>query len=191
MDLRKLVVCLRGKATAWECAFVCSVAVLWPWEGLAQDSYPRVEVFGGYSYSRTYAGGTGWSNASGWATSLTRNFNKHFGLAADLAGQYGGNYGGFSSLQYMAGPRLAHRTERMTFFGHSLFGSRRLHGSEVSSETKFAMDLGVGVDVGLDRRTAYRLIQIDYVPARQFGGWKQNYQVWTGFVFRFGGGFRK
>ena len=59
----------------------------------AQESYPRVEVFGGYSYAGLDATGfRGFANrevAHGWAASISRNLHKNFGFTADFAGQYG------------------------------------------------------------------------------------------------------
>ena len=59
----------------------------------AQEGYPRVEVFGGYSYAGLDATGfRGFANrevAHGWAASITGNLHKNFGFTADFAGQYG------------------------------------------------------------------------------------------------------
>ncbi len=173
--------------TIWKFGIYCCAALLSTSSVFAQDSYPRVELFGGFVFGRSTESFN--SNiASGWATSLSGNFHKNFGLTADFSGEYGGSNGGFSVLRYAAGPRFTLRGDRATFFVHTLFGARRLHGLEGLRTTKFAMDVGAGIDVRLGPRNAFRVIEFDYVPARQlFNGWANDFQVRTGVVFTFGG----
>ncbi len=170
----------------WKYALLLVALVLEVPGALAQDAYPKLEIFGGYIYSRTNVCCAGWSNASGWATSLSGNLNRHFGFTADLSNFYGGTYESYSAIQYMAGPRFTLRGGRTTFFAHGLAGARRLHGDLVPRFTRAALDVGAGLDIRISRHASYRLFQFDYVAARQYD-WRSNYQLRTGVVFRFGG----
>ena len=118
----------------------------------AQDSTPKVEVFGGYSFMRTSAGGlTGstldlelhqnpgtfgvGSNFNGWNAEAQYNFDRWFGIVADFGGQYGSPItasGGVSGLPtmsrytFMAGPVISYRAKaKITPFVHALFGYDR------------------------------------------------------------------
>jgi hypothetical protein len=150
--------------------------------GRCQD-YPKVELFGGYSYTRTDLP-PGHANASGWATSLSGNLNRHFGLTADFAGHHGGASESFNTLQYMLGPRFTLRQKRTTWFVHGLVGVYRFDSGRALTRT--GMDFGGGLDIKIGRHTAFRILQIDYVPARTYGTWRDNLQVRTGVVFMFG-----
>src|ERR1700729_3263071 len=111
----------------------------------AQNSTPKVEVFGGYSYVPVDNGGlTGddldlalrelnlpfgtASNFTGWNAEGQYNFNRRIGLAGDAGGRYGMPITGYrnDNLQglakatghtFLVGPVLSYRTKsRMTPF---------------------------------------------------------------------------
>lgn len=164
----------------------------------AQTEYPRVELFGGHSYAavdkRALAFSDARQSASGWETSVSVNFNKHFGITADFAGQYGNVRRlsplvmpptppppvelFFSTHQFLFGPRLTRRTSRVTAFGHALFGANRTRISKIllpgggsitvagQPEQDFAMAFGGGLDINVGRRFSLRAIQADYLPVR-------------------------
>jgi hypothetical protein len=121
----------------------------------AQDSTPKVQVFGGYSFTRagtggltaltvntvlrtpTNAFGTG-TNFGGWNAEGQYNLNGWFGVVADASGRYGtpitasSGSGGFEPLNahaytFMVGPVLSYRIKRMTPFVHALFGWDRIY----------------------------------------------------------------
>jgi hypothetical protein len=52
--------------------------------------FPKAEIFGGYSYLSfdTGVSGIDRTNTNGWDASATYNFNKYFGVKADINGQY-------------------------------------------------------------------------------------------------------
>ena len=65
--------------------YLCGVLLLLPLPLLAQ-SYPRAEVFGGYSYFRADPVGF---NLNGFEGSLSGNISPWFGVVGDISGHYG------------------------------------------------------------------------------------------------------
>jgi opacity protein-like surface antigen len=118
---------------------------------LAQDSTPKVQVFGGYSFVLADPGklrggnldlflrqnfdafGTG-SSFSGWSTEAQYNADRWFGVAVDFGGRYGTPITPYSrssvsgvpkatAYSVLVGPVLSYRTKsRITPFVHALFG---------------------------------------------------------------------
>ncbi|HUI41334.1 MAG TPA: outer membrane beta-barrel protein [Terriglobia bacterium] len=119
------------------CAAVCLVMAGVPANGFGQQIAPSGEIFGGYSFVQAN-GNTGF-NANGWEASLTGNFNRSFGLEADLSNHYsspimppipagsgstaGPHTNGFS---YLFGPHFTFRVApRVSPFIHFLVGGTR------------------------------------------------------------------
>jgi opacity protein-like surface antigen len=130
----------------------------------AQET-PKVEVFGGYSWS----GG----NFHGWNTVVTGNINERFGIAADFSGYYGSEAGFVQVDQhahsFLFGPRVAFRGRRLTPFAYGVFGVTRFAESAVISgqhlsavSNGFSLALGGGLDVTVNDRLAIRAFQLDY-----------------------------
>ncbi len=140
--------------------------------GLAQG-YPKSEIFGGYQFAHVEG-----VNANGWNLSLAGNLNRWFGVAADFSGAY---KSGEHVHSYMFGPVISARTDKVTPFGHALFG-----GASGGGTNAFAMAFGGGIDVKVAEKAAVRLIQVDWLMFRS-GGFtsKDNARVSTGIVFRF------
>ena len=132
---------------------------------VAQEA-PKVEVFGGYSWS----GG----NFHGWNGSVTGNITKRFGIVADFSGHYGSEQGGPILVQqhahsFLFGPRVSFRGKRLTPFVYGLAGATRFAESAVISgqhlsavSTGFSMAIGGGLDVKVNDRIAIRAFQLDY-----------------------------
>lgn len=184
----------------------------------AQEDYPKAEVFGGYSYSsidpgkyRTPSGTTpiDRGNGNGWGASFNGNVNQYFGLTADFAGHYG-NFKGtglpssdFRVHEFLFGPTVSARGKNVTGFAHVLLGAARFRTPGFSfgefrfpgaSATKFAMGIGGGVDLNVNRNVAVRAIEFDYLPVRIHGdvagvpnasNWSQSVRLKTGIVFKF------
>jgi opacity protein-like surface antigen len=120
---------------------------------LAQDSTPKVQVFGGYSLMHMDSGGLSGltiqsvlrapsdtfgvsSNFNGWNAEAQYNASSSFGIVADFGGRYGKpitTSSGVSGLpsgnaySFLAGPVLSYRTKaRITPFVHALFGWERV-----------------------------------------------------------------
>lgn len=182
----------------------------------AQNDYPKVELFAGYSYANTdlprFVNRVPRMHGHGWTLSISGNFHKYFGLSGDFAGQYGqGNVQAFfempgrlesreisfSNHQFLFGPRITGRTERVNAFAHALFGAFYIRRSgffvpffpvSSSSKTYFAMGFGGGLDINASRHLAVRVFQVDYIPMRQRSGrWLQTVRAQAGIVVKFGG----
>ena len=149
-----------------------------------EASAPKAEVFGGYSYLRNNSNGF-----NGWTAQGTVNFARYFGVTAQVDGNYRNavNLSSFSVLgispsasqhlyDFLAGPTATARLGKSSVFAHALFGAAHSSlGAGVSlpfiggistgltSATGFAMALGGGVDIGLSKRVAIRVVQIDYL----------------------------
>ncbi len=168
----------------------------------AQDN-PKIEVFGGYQYlhdSNIDSFGDS-ANSNGWNASATVNFSQHLGVAADFSGSYKTNTKGgpFHAYTYTFGPVASwNSSSKIKLFTHALFGGAHSIPTACSvggdpsqcrgdlSVNGFAMMLGGGVDLRVDKHIAYRIFQSDwiYLPA-QAGGHTKNVRLSTGLVFRF------
>jgi len=119
--------------------------------GTRAQEYPRVEVFGGYSYGNfgpTAGTGEGRNSVSGWNTSANVNVNRWFGLASDIGGEYGNFHftapvqpiacgtttpctidvkGNDKYHNFLFGPRFTLRREKVSPFGHFLIGGSHLN----------------------------------------------------------------
>lgn len=119
----------------------------------AQDSTPKVQVFGGYSLMHTPSGGlTGpdvdaalhqnygtfglRSAFNGWSVEAQYNADRWVGIAVDFGGRTGtpvtANVGGVSGLpkltaySFLVGPVISYRTKsKLTPYVHALFGYDR------------------------------------------------------------------
>ena len=159
----------------------------------AQDDGRKVEVFGGYSYLTTDleepdAPLDRFDNLNGLNVAVTGYATKRLGATFDFAAYFrnqtetipGGTIRFRSrSFNYLGGPqfRLPNHT-RMTPFVHALAGvsnnrfayratatGATTPAADVSvSVTDFALALGGGLDVRVNRRVALRLFQVEYNP---------------------------
>ena len=130
--------------------------------------YPKVEAFGGFSIERAGA------NFMGWQASMNGNITHHLGLVADFGGQYKTVVGvPMNSYQFLFGPRLLIRRNRVTPFVHALFGGIRNGVGSTTilgvttpsvSATNLGMGIGGGLDINLSNRLALRAIQFDWTP---------------------------
>jgi outer membrane protein OmpA-like peptidoglycan-associated protein len=157
--------------------FILSAIMLLVSSAFAQsDSNPKWDLFAGYQYLNP--GGnvpapfgdpnnpTAFkipSMAKGFGSSLTYNFNPHWGIEFDLGHNWGSsNYETTGS----AGPRFIWRTENANVFVHALASYNRLSISGLNASNGVGAVLGGGVDVPLTKWFAWRLFEVDYVWAR-------------------------
>ena len=175
--MKKVVVCLT-------LAFLFAIPVL------AQDSY-RAEIFGGYQYTRVNPGsGVSGENFNGWNASATGNVNSWFGVTGDISAGYK-NISGVDTNVYnfLFGPTFSYnKAEHFKPFVHTLFGFSHASagfGGFSASENAFAMALGGGVDLGVNKHFAVRLVQADYLMTRFSSETQNNARISTGLVFRF------
>lgn len=169
------------------CAMCLVFVALLP---VVAQEVPKVEVFGGYSWS----GG----NFHGWNASATGNITRRFGIVADFSGFYGSDAGGpilvkQTGHSFMAGPRLAFRGKRFTPFVYAVFGATRFDESAVvagqrlsDSSTGFSSAVGAGLDVKVNDRIAIRAFQIDYFRPVIFGEASNRGRLAFGVVLNLG-----
>jgi hypothetical protein len=154
---------------------------------VAQDT-PRVQVFGGYSYTRFDSQSFGFSNPSGlngWNFSPAFNLIGGFGVAAELSQQYGEKL----DLRDLAvGPQFLYPKGKTLFFGHVLIGDARSFVNVGTGEhdTSRVVALGGGVDLDISSRFAVRVVQVDYLRTSLFTDKQNNLRFSTGLVYHWG-----
>ena len=159
----------------------------------AQDDERKVEFFGGYSYLTTTMDEPDepldqFDNLDGFNIAATGYLTKRFGVTGDFSAYFrnktenlpGGTIRFRSrSFNYLGGPHIRFTNHtRVTPFVHALAGASNNRFAyratatgastpavDVSvSVTDFALALGGGLDVRINRRVALRLFQIEYNP---------------------------
>ena len=98
------------------------------WPAAAQDT-PRVQIFGGYSYTRFDSPSFGFSNPSGlngYNFAPAFNLIRGFGVVAEVSGQYGSD---LNLRDIAVGPQFLYPKGKALFFGHALIGSAPLAGA--------------------------------------------------------------
>ncbi|HEX8073224.1 MAG TPA: outer membrane beta-barrel protein [Pyrinomonadaceae bacterium] len=159
----------------------------------AQDDERKVEFFAGYSYLNTDldepdAPLDRFDNLDGFNVAATGYITKRFGLTGDFSAYFrnqteaipGGTIRFRSrSFNYLGGPQIRFPNHtRVTPFVHALAGASNNRFAyratatgatapavDVSvSVTDFALALGGGLDLRVNRRVAVRLFQVEYYP---------------------------
>jgi hypothetical protein len=156
--------------------------------GWAQESYPKAEVFGGFSTSSIAAGAPSTRTSFyGWQASVNGNFHRNIGIVGDFGGQYKNIAGiGISNYQYLFGPQISVRREKVTPFVHTLFGFNRASALGLSS-TNLGLGMGGGLDLNVSDRLALRVPQFDWTPVRAGGVWSTNIiRIGFGLVIKAG-----
>jgi hypothetical protein len=151
----------------------------------AQDT-PRVQVFGGYSYTRFDSPSFGFANASnlnGYTFSPAYNIIPGFGVVAELSGQYNSK---LNLRDLTVGPQILFPRGNKTFFGHLLIGDGRsfVNVGLGEGDTSRAVILGGGMDLDVTPRFAWRVFQVDYVHTGLFKDTQNNVRLSTGLVYR-------
>ena len=164
------------------------------------SDYPHWELFTGYSFVYFRPGFVvpTAERMNGGSGSIAYNFSHWAGLVFDFGGYHDSrinnvnvNATGFS---YLAGPRFSIRTEeRVTPFAQFLFGD--VHGNsgmllQPSSHDAFGMALGGGIDIGLSKHVAWRMLQAEYLftdfnlaPSSTH---QSSFRLSSGLLFRWG-----
>jgi hypothetical protein len=169
--------------------------------GATAQDLPKVELFGGYSFLHLdvpdeIAGPSTVIpnvNLHGWRAGVTTNFGNHFGLVVEGSGHYGtASFSGIpvdaTAYSVLAGPRLATRYRRLTFFATGLVGpayARAEEFGESASTVALAAAMGGGVDLHLNRHFAVRT-HPEYFLTRFLDERQDNFRFSTGLVFKFG-----
>ena len=158
---------------------------------LAQDAFPRGQVFGGYSYlSVDTSGLSGRKSLNGWNGQGSVNFNKWLGITGDFGGYYGSpNHVTLHDYSFLFGPTLTYRTEHVAPFFHALFGGNHINASTkgaTGGNTAFAMAFGGGLDLPVGEHFGVRLAQVDWLRTQHFSTSQNNIRLSTGIMFNFG-----
>lgn len=171
----------------------------------AQDR-PRVEIFGGLSFSNINTSESSF-NAKGWHAMIVVNLRSNWlEIVGDFSGHYGSLHGSSTATHNaMAGLRFSFRHGRLIGFVHSLYGLSFGHPPLTTSDAlerpqkvwfTFAPS-GGGLDVEVTRRLALRVFQFDLILHSQTPVYPTNnpqvdqsqslqQRISAGIVFRFG-----
>jgi hypothetical protein len=171
---------------------------------MAQQDYPKAEIFGGYSYFRANPDAL---SLNGWNASVTGNITNYFGVEGDFSGHYGSPkvYGvplsfiDIKSHTFMFGPKLSFRSKAVTPFAHFLIGGATASTSAFGysvSDSALAAAIGGGIDINVNRSIAIRAFQADYLMTRfnmtpqyvlqGFQERQDNFRFSAGIVFKLG-----
>jgi len=157
-------------------------------EPVTAQEMPRVQVFGGYSYTRFDSPSFGFinkSNLNGYNFAPAYNLLYGFGVVAELSGQYNSTL----NLRDLAvGPQFLYPRGKSTFFAHFMVGDARtlVQIANTEGDTARAVIVGGGMDREISRRFALRLFQVDYVHTSLFKDTQNNFRVSTGLVYCWG-----
>lgn len=176
--------------------FLCVFVTVFPVLGQSDQSFPKAEVFGGYSYANIDTNGlSSRQSANGWEGGVVGNFNKWLGAEFEANGYYK-TYSiptiadvKVRDYSYLAGPRATFKF----LFVHALFGGDQLSGSALgysASQTGFGGAFGGGVKWKLSGPWSIRA-SVDYAFTRHniFGGssyTQNNYRAGIGIAYSFG-----
>ena len=157
------------------------------WPSPAQDM-PRIQVFGGYSYTRYDTPSFGFSDTTGlngYTFSPAYNLIRGFGVVAELSGQY---KTGANLRDIAAGPQFLYARGNILFFGRLLFGKARslVQVGGPQEDSSRVVIGGGGLDYNISSRFAVRAFQVDYVHTNLFTTTQNNLRFSTGLVYRWG-----
>ena len=175
------------RAVRWGGLFLLLIVLVRPGQSAAQE-VPRLQFFGGYSYTRfdsSTFGFAGGSNLNGWNVAVSGNLIRGLGATAELTGQYESR---MNLRDFAVGPQFLVPRGKMLFFAHVLFGQGRTFISEGGGvgDTQRAYLLGGGVDMPFRRHFDIRLVQADYVRTELLQHNQNNFRVSAGVVYRWG-----
>lgn len=121
------------------------------------------------------------------------------GVAIDIGSEHTSNVNGapygLTLTTVTAGPRVRWPLGRVSPFAQGLIGFAHGSGSAfpsdntlASSANSFALDLGGGADLSVDRRLSVRLPQVDYLRTslpNNSSNWQNNLRVAAGITIQF------
>jgi outer membrane protein OmpA-like peptidoglycan-associated protein len=172
----------------------------------SSESYPKGEIFGGYSFVRFSAKNpiNGSANEHGVSGSIAGNVNRWLGLVADVGYERVKDLPPSASANmttFLFGPRFSKRGDRWTPFVQTLFGAAHVHSTNSAPggpsffnssfrQNGFAAALGGGLDLTVTKHVAWRLGQGEYLLTKFHDGVdniQHNVRLSTGLVIRVGG----
>jgi Outer membrane protein beta-barrel domain len=146
----------------------------------------RVQVFGGYSYTRFESRTLGFadnSDLSGWNASVAFNVLPYLGGVGEISGQYGSHIN-FRDVAF--GPQILYPRWNLLFFGHALFGKGRSFDDIGfgQGDTQRAYMFGGGVDMDVPHHQSFAIrVQGDYIHSNLFNANQQNVRISVGLVY--------
>jgi hypothetical protein len=140
------------------------------------DTNPKWDLFVGYQWLHPGATAptpfTDYNNPTGtnvpdmspgFGSSITYNFDPHWGLEADFGHNWCcGNYETTGSV----GPRFIWRTDSANYFLHAMVSLNRVAITGLDATNGVGAILGGGMDLPIKKWLAFRLFEADYVWAR-------------------------
>jgi hypothetical protein len=165
--------------------FLLALVLFFSVAATAQET-PKIEIFGGYSHLFADLNHSSF-NLNGVHVSAAENYNSWFGGVLDFSSHFGSTNGvNINAQSIMYGPRFAYRKSRfVTPSVHALFGAiRGSAGFDGISKANYRFNMGLGgeIDLRINDKVAFRLVQADYMPTLNLR--QDNIRVSTGFVFR-------
>jgi hypothetical protein len=160
----------------------------------AQDT-PRVQVFGGYSYTHFDSKSFGYSSSAGLnggTIMVAGNVFHEFGGLAQVSVSGGS---GITVRDMLFGPQFLYPRGNFLFFAHGLFGRSRASvrvaneafGSQTEPlDTQNEMAFGGGVDMNFRHHLSIRVVEVDYVRTQLFQHDQSNLRFSTGIVYHMG-----
>jgi hypothetical protein len=182
----------------------------------AAAEVPRYEVFVGYTHVRWNTETDLPSlSSNGGGGQFAYNFDQWLGVVADLGVVHNGNIGGFkvdsNTANFLFGPRISLRHSRLRPYFQLLWGAVYLTASTQiniltsgansgqpvtarigTQQSAFAMAVGGGLDIRLNKHVSFRPFALDYYMNRfqnlrsQSDNNQNNIRYTTGFNFMFG-----
>jgi hypothetical protein len=161
----------------------------------AQD-HPRVDLFAGYTtlnFKPSFDSNR--TQMHGWNSNVAVTVKWGMGVAADFSGQYGKLNGQNLRLHTaMFGPRFAFHNKRWGGYTQLLFGTITLSGSNevltpligVRSDSGYAFAPGAGLEVKINEKLSYRIVQFDSVTTNLGNSSQLALRFSTGLSFHFG-----
>ena len=184
---------------------VVLTGILYALPSVAQDDYPKGEIYGGFVVNQSEVKGADIpleETGLGFILGAGYNFHPNAGVVVELS-QQTGTFASpdplfipdidFTQTQFLFGPRFSARMERATPFVHLLLGLQNaelsVSGFPGESESAFMWGAGGGVDINVNDRVAIRAVQVDYLTASHGDGLvdSNNLRVSFGVVIKLGG----
>jgi outer membrane immunogenic protein len=168
------------------------------------QSFSKVDVFGGYSYTRASNNGTSSFGGNGGTVAVTYNVTNWIGIVGEFDVSHFSSVFHFSSSArtgnantetYVFGPKLTlFRAHKVAPFAQVLVGG--IHADNAfgnsfptpGSETRLAIVGGGGVDWKIREYLSVRLVQLDYLYTHlqtDTNNHQNNLRYSTGVVFHF------
>jgi hypothetical protein len=120
------------------------------------------------------------SGLNGWNVSGEKMYLRYFGAVADFSGQYGG----VSQTNSLLGIRGGAWIGSFRPFAQFLIGAVHAYGRALPSETSFAEDLGLGIDLRMVRRLSWRT-ETDELKTGSMDFERRNFRLTTGMAVQF------